>query len=636
MRELVTDILRLYPKVIATTGTIATLSAHDASCLMFTGAGAVTVESISFGARGKILKVINLTGSTLTLKHNTGSVAKNRILLSTAADLVLSADMIVTLIYDHVNSRWKVEGGASGGGGGTETTRQFVYTSSPVNSNEYSSFAALHAAATAFGFPCEIILKQNLTISTGNDWDFTNMVFVGNGSAISPKTFTIEDSTGAQATFNLTAVSATPADYFEQYVSVYDDENSLAYIWFDSTGADPEPPAIIAATELKVKVDVSAIASADDVATAIAAAVAGNAFLNSKYTVVPTAAVAAVTLNFNGVSTIPVSSTANITVGSFVAGVLGTTLLSNTTLHLKHVFFDFKDYTAQRAWKVTTPQALLFVDATGAEGSIGYCAANSTNCTIAPILIKTGGSLAAAQSGFGSILNVAGLPFIELDDGTLQLYPLDSLFGFGSSGNITGSLGSVTVRYGLYYPQTPRSNFTLGGYTGGLTTYPGARLDLTDVDGVPSAITQPDALIVSGGFNNVQEALPQYILGIGNVLTAYADSNINIATLQVGDSIDSQFLVNSRKVYLGGQTNPVENGVYIVHNAGPATRDPDFIVGTLYKISGGDVYGQKWVKNTNLFPFTIDTDPVTQEITSLVATDRMVRDARYFRSVTFN
>lgn len=118
MTETLLGIVRYSPLEIVTTGTISTFSSHDTSSYVFTGAGAVTIESISYGAKGKTLKLINLTGSTLTLKHNTGSVSKNRIVTFDSADLVVSNDQIVNLFYDHINSRWKVDGATSGSGGG--------------------------------------------------------------------------------------------------------------------------------------------------------------------------------------------------------------------------------------------------------------------------------------------------------------------------------------------------------------------------------------------------------------------------------------------------------------------------------------------------------------------------------------
>lgn len=116
MNETRIESLRFSPVENTSTGTITTLSTHDTSMVFFTGAGAVTIESISYGSKGKVLKLANLTGSTLTIKHNTGSTNKNKIITSDATDLVVTNNQIATLLYDHVNSRWKIDGAASGGG----------------------------------------------------------------------------------------------------------------------------------------------------------------------------------------------------------------------------------------------------------------------------------------------------------------------------------------------------------------------------------------------------------------------------------------------------------------------------------------------------------------------------------------
>jgi hypothetical protein len=118
MNETRIESLRFSPVEDTSTGTITALSTHDTSMVFFTGAGAVTIESISYGSKGKVLKLANLTGSTVTIKHNTGSTNKNKIITSDATDLVVANNEIATLLYDHVNSRWKIDGAASGGGGG--------------------------------------------------------------------------------------------------------------------------------------------------------------------------------------------------------------------------------------------------------------------------------------------------------------------------------------------------------------------------------------------------------------------------------------------------------------------------------------------------------------------------------------
>jgi hypothetical protein len=657
MTDQLISLFRYSPIEIVTTGTITTFSSHDSSCYVFTGAGAVTIESISYGAKGKILKFINLTGNTLTIKHNTGSINKNKVITSNASDLVIANNQVGNLVYDHINSRWKVDGAASGGGGGAFTslsdvpssysgqtlkgvrvnagenglefytpgsgnlkTTLLIYTATPSADNEYSNFNTLHTAAlslVADGFSVEIKLLQNLTISTGNDWDFKGMIFIGNGSAFSPITFIIEDTTGTQATFELTAGSATPANYFEHYVSLYDDENLLSYIWFDTTGADPEPPAIISEPELKVRVDVSAIASADDVATAIQTAISGDTYLNDKFTVVPTAAVAAFTLNWNGVSTLPVSSTANITVGSFINGVLGTTLLPYNILHLRNISFAFNNYNTQRAWKVDSdnPYSIIIIDAI-AESNVPFSYANSTSCSVSPVEILTTGRLFVIQSGLTSIFNIVNNLFVFINGGNLSLFPENSLFGYGPGSNITGSTGSVYIKMGRDWPQSPRDDIQLVSFTGSITADVYQYLHIADVQGIPSLVNQ-GSLLYDNGNREVATGTTDNILGIGKV-DAYADSNINIATLNNSVPIDGLSLSNPSKVYLGAQTNPVENGAYIVTDTAPATRDySNFSIGNLYKISGGNTHAGKWIKNTNILPFTLDTDAITQQLTLL-------------------
>lgn len=501
------------------------------------------------------------------------------------------------------------------GSSGNLRTTFLVYTTTPSADNEYSDFATLHTAALALvadGFTVEIKLLQNLTISTGNDWDFTGMIFIGNGSVVSPIEFVVEDTTGTQATFELTAVSATPGDYLEHYVSLYDDENTLSYIWFDTTGADPEPPAIISATEVKVRVDVQAIAVVDDVAIAIQTAVTGDTYLNDKFTVVPTAAVAAFTLNFNGVSTLPVSSTANITVGSFVNGVLGTTLLPTTTLHLRNVAFAFKDYNTQRAWKVnsnTTPAVMIIQAAF--QAAILYSYANSINCAIAPIEIFDNSQLYVILDGLATYLNISNNNFIRINGGNLALFPENSVFGYGPGNNITGSFGTVYVRMGRYFPQTRRDALAFGSFTGGITSDLYQFFHIDDVQGMPG-LTSPGSVLLDGGNGEVIEDSSENIVGIGKVYL-YSDSNVDISTLDITVTIDGVLISSESKVYLGNQTDPKENGVYNVTDTAPAT--PGYgAAGLLYRIIGGNTYTGKWVKNTNIGTINYGTDDVTQEI----------------------
>jgi hypothetical protein len=110
MNETRIESLRFSPIENTSTGTIAVLSTHDTSMYFFTGAGAVTVESISYGSKGKVLKLANITGNILTLKYNTGSINKNKIITTDSNDLIIQNNQIINLMYDHINSRWKLDG----------------------------------------------------------------------------------------------------------------------------------------------------------------------------------------------------------------------------------------------------------------------------------------------------------------------------------------------------------------------------------------------------------------------------------------------------------------------------------------------------------------------------------------------
>lgn len=58
---------------------------------------------------GLMLVVVNVGSNNITLKHeNASSTAGNRMICSTGADIVLSANQAADFIYDGVTSRWRV------------------------------------------------------------------------------------------------------------------------------------------------------------------------------------------------------------------------------------------------------------------------------------------------------------------------------------------------------------------------------------------------------------------------------------------------------------------------------------------------------------------------------------------------
>lgn len=99
---------------IATAGTLQNQATANTAFLRLTGAS--TLESMADGAEGRVLIVVNATGSSLTVKNDTGATLGNKILTGSGADIVLQANGCLFFAYDSVASRWRVIGGAGGGG----------------------------------------------------------------------------------------------------------------------------------------------------------------------------------------------------------------------------------------------------------------------------------------------------------------------------------------------------------------------------------------------------------------------------------------------------------------------------------------------------------------------------------------
>jgi hypothetical protein len=81
-----------------------------------------TLSGISGGVDGKRLLIINVGSFPLVLAHeNTGSIAVNRIISPTAADLTIAANGSIDLVYDATTARWRAFAVGSGGGSVTLT-----------------------------------------------------------------------------------------------------------------------------------------------------------------------------------------------------------------------------------------------------------------------------------------------------------------------------------------------------------------------------------------------------------------------------------------------------------------------------------------------------------------------------------
>lgn len=99
---------------ITSVGTLSDYALGVISVLRWNGASALTLDSIANGTDGRVLFIMNVTAAqTLTLDHDTGGTAANRIVCPGAEDFILAAGNAALLMYDSTATRWKVIGAQS-------------------------------------------------------------------------------------------------------------------------------------------------------------------------------------------------------------------------------------------------------------------------------------------------------------------------------------------------------------------------------------------------------------------------------------------------------------------------------------------------------------------------------------------
>jgi hypothetical protein len=91
--------------------------------LRLTGAaGGSTITGLAWPSSGRQVRLVNVSVAPITLAHqNTGSVAANRFLSPTAADVVLQSNGSATVEYDPGSSRWRIVGFLLGTAGAVTT-----------------------------------------------------------------------------------------------------------------------------------------------------------------------------------------------------------------------------------------------------------------------------------------------------------------------------------------------------------------------------------------------------------------------------------------------------------------------------------------------------------------------------------
>jgi len=96
-----------------TTGANATVSSVTKSYVELTNASLTSVDMITAGSAGQLLVLSNRTGASVVVNNETGATASNRILTGSGANLTLSNNASLVIIYNTTSSRWMIVGSTS-------------------------------------------------------------------------------------------------------------------------------------------------------------------------------------------------------------------------------------------------------------------------------------------------------------------------------------------------------------------------------------------------------------------------------------------------------------------------------------------------------------------------------------------
>ncbi|MFM2414525.1 MAG: hypothetical protein RI911_218 [Candidatus Parcubacteria bacterium] len=196
-----------------TAGSANDVALGNASYIRLDTSGAAqTLTGIAGGADGRLLTLTNAdTSNAVTLTNNdAASSAANRIITGTGANLTIAAGASVNLIYDAVDTKWRVVGGtggsssgasfsstdisnlASGGAIGTAAATVDTYTNFNINQTTASQSVTIPSPTNTTGTKGKIVTINNIgsanftiggvTVPAGS----YGSAFVWNGTAWNP------------------------------------------------------------------------------------------------------------------------------------------------------------------------------------------------------------------------------------------------------------------------------------------------------------------------------------------------------------------------------------------------------------------------------------------------------------------
>ena len=243
-----------------------------------------------------------------------------------------------------------------------------------------------------------------------------------------------------------------------------------------------------------------------------------------------------------------------------------------------------------------------------------------------------GGSLASGATTLSDSLDVAGITTLNnalnvngevtidaemvslvnatslLVDGGIQVNDLLAahgdlgVLGATTLSNTLGVMGATTLSSTLSVLGTTTLESTLG-VTGTVTTP--QVTGLSDPSGPTDAVNLG---FVTLAINNATQ---------GGAVRAVAVANVTLATLADGSVVDGVTLATGDRVLLAGQTNAVQNGVYVLGATGPPVRASNLPTGghaaaLTMVVKEGTLYGDRtFLCVTDSAADVVDTDPLT-------------------------
>lgn len=187
----------------STAGTTNDAPFGNTSLVRLTGVNP-TISGIAGGTDGKILTIMNVSGTSATFQNqNLGSAASNRIITGTGGDLALGADSSVNLQYDSGAARWRIISSLGTVG---------AVASTPVN----NYIPQLMDASIVHGRLGNIFIYRNQLYSIG----------LGSGYPYGPNGDAVGNNAG---TPSLVPVSNPPSSW-NQVVGTYDSACALSNV----------------------------------------------------------------------------------------------------------------------------------------------------------------------------------------------------------------------------------------------------------------------------------------------------------------------------------------------------------------------------------------------------------------------